>query len=398
MSASSSTPGISTYRTRAGELRWRVRWREGGQHCSRSFTSEKQAEAFRAEVVLARTQGRPLNLPRSMVTLAQFAHDQWWPGHAMLELEPSTRQRHKEVWNKWVLPYLGQEPLTAIDVEDLLEWQVKVKQDGIGHATLQRARAVLSSVFSFAALRPRKSGVKLNPVAALPPLKRQRERPVQVYPPLVFETLRAVLREHGGENGKRDALMVGIAYLAGCRPGEALRRRAGDVRERTLQVTSARGADSDGDPAEKGTKTGRLRQVPMLAPLRDDLLEWIEEQELGDDDLLLTDANGRPWTEASYKAWRRRVFRPATERVAEILGIPDFAGERPYCARHSFASLMIRAGHGNNLKGLAEILGHDLSVLLSCYAGELAEFSGADPIDAEAEIYAAREAAARLVR
>ncbi len=365
--------GIWAYETGAGERRYQVRYRDGVRQRGRSFSRLQDARAFRAEVALARQQRRELRAPRLLRTLGQYAEEIWMPE---AQWAPATRKRNQSVWERWIRPApLTDLPIAAIDAEDILDWQQWARDRGVGAATLRLARIILSGAFTHAAARPRSSGVRSNPVSAarigLP--RRRRLRIVAAYPPAVWEALRRQLSQ-------RDALIVSLMAYAGLRPSEALALRCGDIRERTLIVT--------------GGKTGG-RTVPLLAPLADDLAAWSRRDP---HEPLIPRARGGPWDDTAYRNWRARIWRPATKRV------PELAGERPYAARHSFASLMIRGGWGNNPTGLARIMGHSVAILLSTYAQVLDEFTGAEPIDPVAEIYAARvqvfgsrEAAARAL-
>jgi integrase len=61
-------------------------------------------------------------------------------------------------------------------------------------------------------------------------------------------------------------LLCVLAY-PGVRPGEALALTWGDVGERTLLVERSLGADG----SVNRTKTGQIRSVRLMAPLREDL-------------------------------------------------------------------------------------------------------------------------------
>jgi integrase len=64
----------------------------------------------------------------------------------------------------------------------------------------------------------------------------------------------------------RDALLISLMEMTGCRPGEALGLRWSDLGERIAIVRRLSGKD-----IVEGTKNGRDRSVPLLNPLREDL-------------------------------------------------------------------------------------------------------------------------------
>jgi integrase len=84
--------------------------------------------------------------------------------------------------------------------------------------------------------------------------------------------------------------------------------------------------------------------------------------------------------------WRKRSYKP----VAEAVGIN---GARPYDLRHAFASLLIYEGR-LSVVDIATQLGHNPTVCLDTYAHVMAEQRGAESVSADAEIAAARAAAA----
>ena len=91
-------------------------------------------------------------------------------------------------------------------------------------------------------------------------------------------------------------MLVCVLAYAGLRPSEALALTWNDLRERTLLVERALGADG----AVRRTKTGQFRSVRLLAPLRDDLDAW--SSQAGDGRLVSPTRRGVAWTEV---AWRQ---------------------------------------------------------------------------------------------
>lgn len=70
---------------------------------------------------------------------------------ARRRLAPKTWQRDSIVYEKHVRPMLGDRPIAALDVEDLVEWQDGLERDGVGAPTAIKAMSILSSVFREAA-------------------------------------------------------------------------------------------------------------------------------------------------------------------------------------------------------------------------------------------------------
>jgi integrase len=80
---------------------------------------------------------------------------------------------------------------------------------------------------------------------------------------MTVERMRRYLLDRKRE---RDAVLLCVLAYAGVRPSEALALRFGDVAERTLLVERSLGPDG----SLKRTKTGQIRSVRLLAPLRED--------------------------------------------------------------------------------------------------------------------------------
>jgi hypothetical protein len=155
-------------------------------------------------------------------TLAAFVERVWAPRARRL-LAAKTWERDSIVYRRHVLPTLGQRPLAAVDIEDLVEWQDGLEQAGVGAPTLIKAISILSSIFGEAARRPHSTGVSGNPVALLAkPAAKRRRRPL-VWGPVVVERVRYQLLVGSLRIGparsivaQRDALLVGLMAMTGC--------------------------------------------------------------------------------------------------------------------------------------------------------------------------------------
>jgi integrase len=402
--------GIEYYFTPSGEKRYRVRWREGAKHPSRSFrrlTGEQGARAFYRKVRQAQEAGaRVVDAGSGDFTLAVFVADVWAP-KAQRRLAPKTWTRDRIVYNKHILEQLGARPIAQIDAEVLAEWQDDLEAAGVGAPTIIKAMTILSSVFREAARRPRATGVKANPVALLDKPSGKRRRRPRVWGPVVVERVRYQLLVNSLRIGPgkqlaslRDTLLVGLMEMTGCRPGEALAVRWRDI-ERQMAIEAA----LSGDKIVDRTKTEADRIVPVLAPLVPDLAVLRKLSGDGPDAFVFQTPAGEHWMEGDWRNYRKRHFVPALKRVEaewegwrDELPEPDQVREsvagltktRPYdLGRHTHSALMLASGM--SLQRLARIQGHSIRVLDETYSEELAEFQDrAERIDPVKEIEAAR--------
>lgn len=382
--------GIEWYETPAGEKRYRVRWREGKHQRSRSFTRLADARRFHTEVRAASETGKRLAIAGSeKLSLAEFVIDTWGP-KAERRLSAKSWKTTKQIYNKHILPKLGARPLAELDAEDLVEYQDELEEAGVGNPTHLKILGILSSIFKEAARRPRRTGVKTNPVALLEKPSAKRRARARVWSPEIIEKVRYELLtnpEHNPNSDQkrlalRDATLVSLAYLTGARPGEILALKVESIGSSDLSITSV---ISDGVPVDK-TKTGKDRLIPITPALRQDLAAYIAAWNLKKGDYLFSRPDGNPWTEADWNNWRRRHFNEALIRVDE----PGLEGTRPYdLGRHSYAALQLASGQ--SLPSLAEKMGHSVRILSETYTATISEYKEKPTVDAEKEIDKARK-------
>jgi integrase len=117
-------------------------------------------------------------------------------------------------------------------------------------------------------------------------------------------------------------LFVSMGYMAGLRPGEKQALRVRSFRERTIDVQESRNARGQLRSRLKGQR-GKSRTVPVMAPLADEVEQFVERHRLMSDDILLPAlAEDKQW-----RSFARYVLGPAMKRAAEH-GYPDLARTR----------------------------------------------------------------------
>jgi len=353
---------------------WRVRWHEAdGAERSRTFDRHADAVAFEAKVRLAKRAGDLPSLDAGRQTLSEFA-EEWWDVYAKANLETATLKTYASVWNRQALPRLGHVRLRDLSPAVVARFRSELENAGVGAASVRKTMTMLQSMLRVAVEWQR---IAANPVKATRKPSVKTQRAVRPISPETVEELRAWLLAHGTP---RDAVLVSVLAYAGVRPQEALALRWRHVRERTLLVEEAVAYGK-----LRGQKTGRPpRTVRLLAPLRQDLVEWQLASGRPDDDaFVFPAASGGVWQLHDWQNWRRRVFAPA----AAALGLD---GAVPYDLRHSFASLLIHEGRLSVVE-IAQQLGHSPTMTLNTYGHVIAELAEAEKVSAEDLIREARE-------
>jgi integrase len=320
---------------------YEVRWRQGGRRHSRSFDRKGDAAAFQLEVRRRKQLGALApSVIQSKRTLAEFVREEWWPGHAIPNLDPDTRRRYLEVWGGYLLPTLGEHELREITpmlVEDLRDQLVR---RGLGAASVRKALLLLSAILRRAVVR---GLIPSNPVAVVDKPKTPPLAPRRPLAPATVERIRAQLRP-------RDAALVSLLAYGGLRPGEATTARWADLAERSLYV--------------RPQKTSRERYVRLLSPVVQDLAEWRLQSGRPADRALIFACEQVPqsrrratveWQRHDWQNWTKRTYQPA----AIAAGVEGDL--RPYRLRGSFVSLL--PWSGMDLVEVADQAGHSVATL-----------------------------------
>jgi integrase len=343
---------------RAGK--WEVRWREGGKQPSRLFDRKGDARAFELEIERRKQLGALApGVMQSKMTLAEFVAEDWWPRYAIPNLADDTRRRYLEVWGTHLLDRVGPYELRAFTpllVEDLRDQMTRAKVPG---PTQRKALMLLQGVLRRAVVR---GLIPANPVQLVAKPKQPPTQPPKPLAPEVVERIRAQMltawsspRRGAGRSTEelrwwrhRNATILSMLAYAGLRPVEDRGSRWDDLQGRTMHVVA--------------TKTGRARDVDLLAPLAQDLAEWrlISGRPSGKG-LIFPTMDGDEWKRHDWQNWRRRVYQPAAIE-AGVTG--DL---RPYRLRGSFVSLLL--WEGRSLAYVAEQAGHSIATSPSTTPG-----------------------------
>jgi integrase/recombinase XerD len=204
---------------------------------------------------------------------------------------------------------------------------------GLGAATVARRRSALKG---FHAHRARQTGRGQDPLAELPPARRERKLPHA----LPVEEIERLLAQPAGDGplALRDRALLELAYAAGLRVSELLgvTRDRLDLSARTVLV------------AGKGDKE---RAVPFGRAAARALTEYLER---GRPLLCARARHDRVFANARGGPLGRMGFWKILKAHARVAGIT--ARVHPHALRHSFATHLLE--RGADLRVVQELLGH----------------------------------------
>jgi integrase len=394
------------------KLPWIARWAVAGKRHSKSFRTKLEAERYRSLLVHAKTVGElfdesageplawrpspqdvqvhtwvrrwlaeewPEWAPRTRVSaveaLARFvpllvASDATAapPGlraHLYASLPPGaevSQDRDCEKWlgrwclkmgqlNRQVLAVAERKLLLAADGQPLAA-STASRFRKVAHACVRRA--VDLEILAVDPWPPRPRGRSQRKAARTKALDLRR----LPEPKTMAEAIDAIASHQPGS--LKYQLMTAIVYYAGLRPSEVvmLRPRALTLPEdgwgRLDVVEADISFDEPGEP-----KTG-ARSVPIPPVLVGMLKTWVDDHELGPDELLFRTRTGKLPTRSNWsRAWQRALRQTG---VAPL---------RVYDCRHAAATTWLKAGAP--LGEVARRLGHSVETLVSTYVGALAE-------------------------
>jgi integrase len=192
--------------------------------------------------------------------------------------------------------------------------------------------------------------VERNPLQRFRPYERTATDPGRrvnrgAYSEAEVRALLAAARPH-------DRALLGLLALAGLRPGEVYALRASDLDLTAGAVRISRSWDHRGGVfVEPKTQAG-VRVAPLAGWLCDELRAHVKREELEDDALLFSTAQGNPYNPSNVRRdiWRKVVERAAVRQL-------DM-----YSLRHTFASLARSSGEA--AFNVARALGHARSTLV----------------------------------
>ncbi|MBF6473712.1 MULTISPECIES: tyrosine-type recombinase/integrase [Nocardia] len=288
--------------------KWKAFWREpSGAQRSKTFRTKKEANAFLAQVELAKTSGIYVSPHAGRSLFAEHAAEwmQSW------NTERTTAARDESIMRTHVLPKWGSWQLGKVDHLSVQKWITGLSQEK-SRATVAECKRMLSGVMR-SAVKNRIIGV--DPTAGVRIPKRRKRDSDERY--LSREEVRQQLLP--AVRPERYRVFVAVAAFAGLRWGEAagLCEDAVDLDAgllRVIRTVTEVAGHVEFKPFPK-SRAGR-RTVPLPKWLVAELREYMRTYQRGPHGLIFTNEVGGPLRRTLF---RSRVWRPALVR-AGLLG------------------------------------------------------------------------------
>lgn len=348
-------------------MRWRCHWTivKDGRRVQRvkQFARLAEAQEYAAAMEDDIRRGRYRD-PRQELRVLDDVAGEWLA--SKVDLKPGTAGRYARELRLYILPKWGGMTLRELRPDMLQEW-VGQLMDGGYPAALPDGRdskplsarsirnimkVVLKGIFDYAVSN---GWVGENPVdrVTVPKIVSDDD--------MVFLSVREVelLADEAERIGKPvDGLLVRWQAYTGCRIGESLALKVGDVDVDRRRARIGRTWTDDGHGGSMlGTpKNGKARNIAIPRFLMPQIKAQMDG--MGDDDWLFrATRGGNVWT----NTWRTRIWNKAVKAA----GMED-AGVTIHSLRHTYASFAI--AQGADVKTLQMQLGHSSpSITLNTY-------------------------------
>ena len=348
-------------------MRWRCHWTivKDGRRVQRvkQFARLAEAQEYAAAMEDDIRRGRYRD-PRQELRVLDDVAGEWLA--SKVDLKPGTAGRYARELRLYILPKWGGMTLRALRPAMLQEW-VGQLMDGGYPAALPDGRdskplsarsirnimkVVLKGIFDYAVSN---GWIGENPVdrVTVPKIVSDDD--------MVFLSVREVelLADEAEKIGKPvDGLLVRWQAYTGCRIGESLALKVGDVDADKRRARIGRTWTDDGHGGSMlGTpKNGKARNIAIPRFLMPQIKAQMDG--MGDDDWLFrATRGGNVWT----NTWRTRIWNKAVKAA----GMED-AGVTIHSLRHTYASFAI--AQGADVKTLQMQLGHSSpSITLNTY-------------------------------
>lgn len=214
---------------------------------------------------------------------------------------------------------------------DIRAFMAQRREESLGSRSLARVLSALKSFFGFLERENILATEALN-VIRTPKVGRSLPKALTV-----IEARQTIAASNEMEEepwvGARDMAVISLCYGAGLRISEALALTKADLEADVLRVTG---------------KGGKVRMVPLIAPVRQAIDSYLKlsPYKTWDEDPIFRGVKGGVLSP--------RLIQKRMEALRSALGLPPSA--TPHALRHSFATHLL--GKGGDLRSIQELLGH----------------------------------------
>lgn len=348
-------------------MRWRCHWTivKDGRRVQRAkqFARLAEAQEYAAAMEDDIRRGRYRD-PRQELRVLDDVAGEWLA--SKVDLKPGTAGRYARELRLYILPKWGGMTLRELRSDMLQEWVGQLMGGGYpaalpdgrdskplsARSIRNIMKVVLKGIFDYAVSN---GWIGENPVdrVTVPKIVSDDD--------MVFLSVREVelLADEAEKIGKPvDGLLVRWQAYTGCRIGESLALKVGDVDADRRRARIGRTWTDDGHGGSMlGTpKNGKARNIAIPRFLMPQIKAQMDG--MGDDDWLFrATRGGNVWT----NTWRTRIWNKAVKAA----GMED-AGVTIHSLRHTYASFAI--AQGADVKTLQMQLGHSSpSITLNTY-------------------------------
>ncbi|WP_327586797.1 site-specific integrase [Nonomuraea sp. NBC_00507] len=279
-----------------------------------TFSNKKEADKAWQKAEAEVAKGRHWDAKRGRQTFRTYVENVWLPNH---EMEATTRESYTYAIRKHLIPEFGSMRMIDIMPEHVRAWIAKMKKAGVKPPTIQKAKIILSAIFTTALndqvtfLHPCK-GVKSPPVPA---------KPRTIISPEQFDKLYDALPDSDAQ------LLAETDIETGLRWGELTELRVKDLNRDSRILTISRAVvelTPEHHPegarflVKEYPKDGEFRRFKLTAQLMAKLNAHIGAKGLDQEDLLFT------WNVDAPRAKRRVLPEPSELGLTE----PNTKGRR----------------------------------------------------------------------
>jgi len=247
-------------------------------------------------------------------------------------VKESTQYGYKTMLNRNILPYFKHHRIDEIMPSDIRAWQTKLLQT-MNPMSAKNIRILLGKILDEA----RMDGIiNSNPVSLV---KSPRNTVMTEITPFTMDEINVLLKN--ADEWMQTFLTV--AFFTGMRSGELIGLKWEDIDFNSNKIHVSR---SISQGREGSTKTGKMRIIDMLSPVKDVLQRKYRENGLKYE-YIFTSRKGKPYRQ--HSAVVSKYWKPLLKRCTMAYRVL-------YNTRHTFATLMLT--RGEDILWVSQMLGH----------------------------------------